>query len=59
MRLVSYSSSGEAALHALRDVFMNPPQYLKPGDLVEISIGAVATLSERVVAGWEDERLSA
>lgn len=33
--------------------FMNPPRYLKPGDLVEVSIEGIGTLSNRVVAGWE------
>ncbi len=39
--------------------FMNPRQYPEPDGVVQISISGMGMFSNRVVAGWEDERLSA
>jgi 2-keto-4-pentenoate hydratase/2-oxohepta-3-ene-1,7-dioic acid hydratase in catechol pathway len=32
--------------------FMQPPRWLQPGDLVEVQVDAIGTLSNPVVAGW-------
>ncbi len=33
--------------------FRVPPQYLRPGDVVEVSIDGIGTLSNPVIAGWD------
>lgn len=33
--------------------FRTPPRYLAPGDVVDVSIEGIGTLSNQVIAGWE------
>lgn len=35
--------------------FQVPPRYLQPGDIVEVSIDRIGTLTNTIVAGWPDD----
>ncbi len=35
--------------------FQVPPRYLQPGDVVEVSIDRIGTLTNSIIAGWTDD----